>query len=83
MPQFSKRPRKLPRRRSNQFYSPKPGEWQQPCHRGYLLACCDCGLVHTMNFRTYKGRPQFAVWRNKRATTAMRKRESITVTKGE
>lgn len=33
------------------YYSPKRGEWVQPIKRGYKMRCCDCGLVHTMNFR--------------------------------
>lgn len=34
----------------------------------YYLACCDCGLVHAMQFRvaTVKGKPK-AVFRAKRA----------------
>lgn len=24
--------------------------WQMPVMRGYLMACCDCGLVHEMEF---------------------------------
>lgn len=26
-------------------------EWVQPRHERYLLKCCDCGLVHEMQFR--------------------------------
>lgn len=48
------------------------GEWIQPVRRGYRLACCDCSLVHTMDFRVHKGRAQFRVFRNNRATSAMR-----------
>ena len=37
----------------------QPDEWVRPRHRGYLLRCCDCGLVHRMDFRvvTHRGRP--------------------------
>lgn len=28
--------------------------WIQPFMRGYKLACCDCGLVHVMEFRALK-----------------------------
>jgi len=28
--------------------------WIQPVMQGYRLACCDCGLVHTMEFRVLK-----------------------------
>ena len=52
---------------------PKAGEWVQPVRRGYKLACCDCGLVHTMDFRIYKGRAQFRVFRNDRSTGQIRR----------
>lgn len=26
--------------------------WVQPVMKGYLMQCCDCGLVHEMEFRT-------------------------------
>ena len=28
-------------------------EWQAPVMRGYLMKCCDCGLVHEMEFKTF------------------------------
>ena len=28
-------------------------EWQQPIMRGYRMECCDCGLVHEMEFRAF------------------------------
>lgn len=28
--------------------------WIQPRHAKYLLRCCDCGLVHEMQFRVVK-----------------------------
>ena len=35
------------------------GEWVQPVKRGYRMECCDCGLVHIMNFRIHAGKIQF------------------------
>jgi Zn-finger protein len=32
----------------------KAGEWVQPKRRGYLMQCCDCGLIHKLNFRLVK-----------------------------
>lgn len=55
------------------YDEPEPGEWVQPIRRGYRLMCCDCGLVHTMDFRVLKGRVQFRVFRNNRATAAARR----------
>lgn len=28
--------------------------WQKPVMTNYALACCDCGLVHRVNFRCIK-----------------------------
>jgi hypothetical protein len=28
--------------------------WIQPKHDGYLMQCCDCGLVHELQFRVVK-----------------------------
>lgn len=46
------------------FKTVGPGEWQQPKEKGYLMQCCDCGLVHRMDFRIYRGRIQFRAFRN-------------------
>lgn len=27
------------------------GEWVQPRRRNYYMKCCDCGLVHRIDFR--------------------------------
>jgi hypothetical protein len=55
------------------YTRPKDGEWVQPVRRGYKLACCDCGLVHRVDFRLYRGRVQFRAFRNERATALMRR----------
>jgi len=54
------------------------GEWVRPIRRGYKMACCDCGLVHRMEFKLVRrGKGRF-IWlrafRDKRATAAMRKK---------
>lgn len=54
-------------------------DWIQPKRLGYKMACCDCGLVHQLNFRVIKyggGRQcfiQFQVKRDNRATAAVRR----------
>jgi hypothetical protein len=45
------------------FKVQKNGEWVQPIKRGYLMKCCDCGLVHTLNFRIVNNRVQFQAYR--------------------
>ena len=61
------------------YYKPKENEWVYPRHNGYKLACCDCGLVHDMDFRVLEGKHvAFRVRRNERSTAGMR-RGSVTV----
>lgn len=58
------------------MYEEKPlhrqtdGEWVQPTMRGFRLACCDCGLMHRINFRIVNGRVQFQAFRLKRRDAA-------------
>lgn len=55
------------------YDEPEAGEWVQPIRRGYKLRCCDCGLVHRMDFRISRKRIQFRVFRDNRATAAIRR----------
>lgn len=70
---------KKPRRR-RAYLRPQAGEWVQPVRRGYRMACCDCGLVHRMDFRVVKRDRtgarivQFRVFRAERSTAAIRRR---------
>lgn len=45
------------------FKKVKGGEWVQPVPEGYFMKCCDCGLVHRMNFRIVDGKVQFQAFR--------------------
>lgn len=58
---------------SKRFTQVKSGEWVQPIDRGYKMACCDCGLVHRMNFRIYEGKIQFQAFRDKASTGQIRR----------
>ena len=55
------------------------GGWVKPCRKAYRMMCCDCGLVHEMDFRIVDSRNgkkrqvQFRVRRNERATAASRR----------
>lgn len=55
------------------YPSPRAGEWVQPVRRGYKMACCDCGLVHQMDFRIKDKRVQFRAFRDNRATGQFRR----------
>jgi hypothetical protein len=57
----------------------KAGEWQQPILKGYLLRCCDCALVHKMEFRVVDGKIQFRAWRAERETKRIRKSRNISI----
>lgn len=64
--------RKYPR---NLVYTDEvAGRWILPVRRGYLMRCCDCALVHRMNFRVSDdGRPEFQVFLEPRRTAAARR----------
>lgn len=50
--------------------------WIEPASDGYKIACCDCGLVHTFQFRVVEDiepRVQFRASRNARSTGQMRR----------
>lgn len=59
------------------FQRPLSGEWVQPVRRGYKLGCCDCGLVHRVDFRIHRNRVQFRAFRDSRSTGAMRRAETL------
>ena len=42
------------------------GEWVRPVLRGWKLKCCDCGLVHTLQFRIVGRNIEFRAWRHPR-----------------
>jgi len=71
------------------YLKQKDGEWVQPIPKGYKMACCDCGLVHTMNFKVIKygngkTKIQFQAFRNARSTGQMRRKyQSIIIKKGK
>lgn len=52
------------------------GEWIRPMpQRGHKMRCCDCGLVHRMNFKVSGGKVMFQAYRDARATAATRRRK--------
>lgn len=73
------------------YTRPKALEWVYPVMDGYRLRCCDCGLVHNVDFQVIKksrtnkagyfvakpaaGWVSFRVTRNERATAATRRRK--------
>ena len=59
------------------YEEPESGEWVQPVRRNYKLMCCDCGLVHNLDFRLVKTKRgafiQFRAERDERATAGARR----------
>lgn len=50
------------------------GEWVRIPMRKHVDACCDCGLVHVLNYRIVDGTLEMQVARiDKRATAARRR----------
>jgi hypothetical protein len=47
-------------------------DWIHPLP-GYRMACCDCGLVHNMEFDTEDGEVIFRARRNARSTGQVRR----------
>jgi hypothetical protein len=66
---------KKPARKS--YLKVKDGQWVKPKMKGYKLACCDCGLVHRIDFKVIRhGRGHkiiFQPFRDRRATAAHRR----------
>lgn len=51
-------------------------EWIRPLE-GYKLACCDCGLVHDVEFRLADDNTlNFRMKRNNRSTAAIRRADA-------
>jgi hypothetical protein len=60
-------------------------EWVRPVRKGYKMSCCDCNLVHVLDFKleSYGSgkRIVFRARRDTRATAAKRRKKSGAVAK--
>jgi hypothetical protein len=54
------------------------GEWTRPRLRNFREQCCDCGLIHRLDFRIVDGRIEFRTRRDERATAAARRNFKFT-----
>lgn len=43
----------MKRPRFKHYSGPGWTEWVMPIPKGYLMKCCDCGLVHEMQFKAF------------------------------
>ncbi len=58
---------------SKKYPQAQDGEWIQPVRHGYKIECCDCGLVHAINFRIKNKHIQYQAFRDNRATGQVRR----------
>lgn len=64
---------------ASKYYHVTDGEWIEVPKRGYREQCCDCGLVHTHNFRiNAKGKIEIQSARHARATASARRSFNFT-----
>jgi hypothetical protein len=62
-----------------EYYHVTDGEWVSVDRKDNRDQCCDCGLVHRVNYRvTPKGKIEVQVFRDKRATAALRRKFKFT-----
>jgi len=52
----------------------KDGEWFAPIMSKHMMACCDCGLVHRMQFRVAGDQVQMRAYRARNYTAARRRK---------
>ena len=55
------------------YHKLEDGEWWRPVATGAREQCCDCGLVHKLDFRIVDGRIEIRATRDMRATAAVRR----------
>lgn len=58
---------------SKSYHQIIDGEWFTPSKRGFKEQCCDCGLVHKVDFRVVDNQIQFRCSRDERSTAAVRR----------
>lgn len=68
----------MPRYEQIDAINGKWSDWIQPIRRGYKLCCCDCGLVHDVDFRLVSSANGgkhilFRMARNARSTALVRR----------
>jgi len=62
-------------RKKSGYYQVTDGEWIVVPKRGYKEQCCDCGLIHRLNFKIdERGRIHIQTFRDSRATGGARTR---------
>ena len=55
------------------YYQQEDHKWIRPVKENFKCKCCDCGLVHTINFRIKNKQIEFQAIRDNRATSQIRR----------
>ena len=61
-------------KKEEEFEQIYDGEWITPVKKGFKDQCCDCLLIHTMEFRIKDGKVQFRCWREDKETAVARRK---------
>ena len=59
------------------------GEWSPITRKSHFFCCCDCGLVHRLDFKSRGGKIFFRAFRDNRATSQRRRHGKPDLIKGE
>jgi len=57
----------------SEYFEIEDGEWVAVPARGHKNACCDCDLVHLIDYRIVDGQLEIRVKRDMRSTAALRR----------
>jgi hypothetical protein len=61
------------------YVAVRDGEWIHPTgtwrQYGHSMRCCDCGLIHRMDFRIRNGQVEFRAVRDEVATATARREQ--------
>ncbi|MBK5202124.1 MAG: hypothetical protein JJE45_00180 [Prolixibacteraceae bacterium] len=67
----------IKRKKHGQTYEKtEANAWFRPIEEGYKMACCDCGLVHDIDFKVEGNRAWLRVRRNNRSTAMVRRHKN-------
>lgn len=58
-----------------EYYHASDGEWIRVTKRNHREQCCDCGLVHRVNYRIVEGTIEIQTFRDPRATGGARRNQ--------
>lgn len=61
-------------KKSSSYYHVTDGEWLPVQKRGFREQCCDCALIHRVNYRIVDGAIEVQSFRDNRATAAARRK---------